>query len=86
MDIKNALDEFMQVSQACNSASDTMACICGDRAVVERLTGSLESALEQHPDWRERALQYKGFEQDSTLQIAIPALQQQMSMVTAQCE
>lgn len=87
IEIKRALDEFMMVSDECNSAAgDTMTCICGEAAVVQRLNASLESALESHPDWRKRPLQYKGFEQDSTLQIMIPALQQQMSGMMTRCD
>jgi hypothetical protein len=86
LEIKKAFDEFMRVNEECRgSGGDVMNCICDEGAALERLNTALASALEKHPDWRERPLQYRNFADDSTLQIVIPAMQEQMSMMTTRC-
>ena len=83
LELRAALDDFMRVSQECRGAEGgAIACMCAGDA-VPRLQGAMASVLEQHPGWRERPLQYTG--EDSRMLISIPALREEISVVTSQC-
>lgn len=80
--INDSLRLLMRAVDVCQDGDDELYdCLCErSPAIIEQMDQSLSSAIERHPSWEERVLEYDG----TTLQI--PSLRMQVDDIQAQCE
>lgn len=79
--IDDSVTLLMGAVESCQASDgDLYRCLCDYPTIVEKVDGSLNSAIESHPSWEDRALEYEG----KILQI--PILRQQVEDVLAECE
>lgn len=79
--IDDSVSLLMGAVEACQGTDgDLYSCLCDYPAIVEQVDLALQSAIDDHPSWEGKVLEYEG----TILQV--PSLRQQVDDVLEVCE